>query len=647
MADVLWTPTPQRIERTYLHRFVRTAPGAPSTYQDLWEWSIDDLSGFWAKVWADCGVIAATPYTQVHGELRMPGTRWFTGARLSFAENLLRRRDSAIALIGTGEGRGDEAVTYAELYRRVARAQRGLAELGVGAGDRVAGLLPNCVEAVVLMLATSALGAVWSSCSPDFGPLGVVDRFGQIRPKVLAIADGYRYNGKTHPMAVKIGAVLERIDGIEHIVVVDFASVLTAVEHPSVIAYEALLDHHAAPVEFTQTPPDHPLYILYSSGTTGPPKSIVHGVAGTLVSHLREHRLHVDLHSGEGHGQDVLFWFTTCGWMMWNWLVSALACGATIVLYDGSPVYPGPDVLWRLAERTGTTHFGASPRFFSTCERAGLVPSAVADLHRLRAVLSTGSPLLPEQFDWVYANVRSDLQLASISGGTDIIGCFAAGVPILPVRRGELQARALGMAVEAWDANGKPVVGERGELVCTRPFPSMPIGFWGDEGGSRYHDAYFAEHPGVWTHGDFIEIRPTGGIVIYGRSDTTLNPGGVRISTSEIYRAIEGLPGIADSIVVARPAGGDVEVVLCVQLADGVELDDQLNHLIRATIREQTTPRHVPHHVFAVPAIPYTINGKKVEKAVLAMITGKPVENREALANPDALDAYAKLPFPD
>jgi acetoacetyl-CoA synthetase len=640
MADMLWTPSELHIERTHLHRFMRTAPGVPSTYQDLWEWSIDDLAGFWTKVWADCGVITAKPYTQVHGELRMPGTDWFTGARLNFTENLLRRRDDLAALIGVGEGRADDVVTYAELYRQVARAQRGLVDLGVGIGDRVAGFLPNSVETVVLALATWALGAVWSSCSPDFGPMGVIDRFGQIRPKVLAVADGYRYNGTTYPMKAKIDAVLKSIDSIEHVVIVELANIRTPLEHRSVTSYAALCNHDAAEVEFIHTAPDHPLAILYSSGTTGAPKSIVHGVAGTLVTHLKEHRLHTDLHAG-----DVLFWFTTCGWMMWNWLVSALASEATIVLYDGSPTYPAPDALWRLTQRAGVTHFGTSPRFLSACERAGLVPSAVADLGRLRAVLSTGSPLIPEQFDWVYANVTPDLQLASVSGGTDLIGCFCGGVPILPVRRGELQARVLGMAVEAWDADGKPVVGEKGELVCTRPFPSMPIGFWNDEDGSRYRDAYFRQYPGVWTHGDFIEIRSHGGVVIYGRSDTTLNPGGVRIGTTEIYRAIEGVPEVADSIVVGRPVAGDIEVVLCVQLADGAQLDEKLIHKIRTTIREQTTPRHVPRHVFAVPAIPYTINGKKVEKAVLAMLTGMRVENRDALANPDALDAYAELRF--
>ncbi|MGH8929560.1 MAG: acetoacetate--CoA ligase, partial [Egibacteraceae bacterium] len=468
MVDVLWTPTGQQVEATLLHRFMRSSPGAPTTYEDLWQWSISDLAAFWAKVWHDCGVIASRDYDEIHGALRMPGTEWFVGARLNFAENLLRHRGDRLAIFAAGEGRDDETVTYAQLYGLVARARHGLADLGVGPGDRVAGFLPNAVEAVVLMLATSALGAVWSSCSPDFGPGGVVDRFGQIRPKVLAVADGYRYNGKTHSLGEKIDAVLARIDTVEHVVLVGFAGTGTRVDHPSVIGYEALLDNGQRKVTFAATPPDHPLYVMYSSGTTGAPKSIVHGVAGTLVTHLKEHRLHVDLQGG----RDVVFWFTTTGWMMWNWLVSALASEVTIVLYDGSPAYPGLDTLWRLAERARITHFGTSPRFLSTCAKAGLVPCEVADLSRLSAVLSTGSPLSPEQFDWIQACVSGDVPIASVSGGTDLIGCFAGAVPTLPVRRGELQARSLGMAVEAWDAAGKPVVGEKGELVCTQPFPT-------------------------------------------------------------------------------------------------------------------------------------------------------------------------------
>jgi acetoacetyl-CoA synthetase len=409
-----------------------------------------------------------------------------------------------------------------------------------------------------------------------------------------------------------------------------------------VVPYESLVDNRADAIDFVQLPFDHPVYILYSSGTTGPPKSIVHGAGGTLVKHLVEHRLHTDLHPG-----DAQFWFTTCGWMMWNWLVSALASEATIVLYDGSPAYPDIDTLWSLAERAGVTHFGTSPKFLAVNQKAGARPADLADLSRMRSLLSTGSPLNPDQFDWVYEQVKEDVHLASVSGGTDLIGCFAAGAPILPVRRGELQCRGLGMAVEAWDADGNPVVGQKSELVCTKPFPSMPVGFWNDPDGSQYRQAYFELNPGVWTHGDFIEIRPEGGVITYGRSDTTLNPGGVRIGTAEIYRAIEAIPGIVDSIVVGRPVAGDIEVVLCVRLADDVELDEALRNRIRDRIRAETTPRHVPAHVFEVRDIPYTISGKKVEKAVRQVIAGEPVKNRDALANPEALDEYADLPFPE
>jgi acetoacetyl-CoA synthetase len=490
------------------------------------------------------------------------------------------------------------------------------------------------------MLAATSLGAVWSSCSPDFGPLGIVDRFGQIRPKVLCTVDGYRYNGKAHSLEAKIGAVLAEIPEIAAVVLADFAGLSVTVDHPDVVPYDDLLAHDAAEPRFTQLPFDHPLYVMYSSGTTGKPKSIVHGQGGTLLTHMKEHRLHTDILRG-----DTVFWFTTCGWMMWNWLVSALACEAAIVLYDGSLSHPDVSTLWRLADRAGATHFGTSPKFLAACEQAGFRPGEVVDLARVRTVASTGAPLNPEQFDWVYANVADDIQLASVSGGTDLLGCFVGSVPTAPVRRGELQGRVLGMAVEAWDDQGEPVIGEKGELVCTKPFPSMPIGFWDDPDGSRYHDAYFAEHAGVWTHGDFIEIREHGGVVIYGRSDTTLNPGGVRIGTAEIYRAVDTAAEVVDSIVVGRAVDGDVEVVLCVKLVEGAELGDELAGRLRGTIREATTPRHVPRHVFAVADIPYTISGKKVEKAVRSVIDGEPVDNRDALANPEALDLFADLPF--
>ena len=642
MDDVLWTPSKERVDATHLHRFGLAAPGAPTTYEALWQWSVDDLEGFWSRVWEDAGVVASQGYDKILGSDAMPGAEWFPGARLNYAQNLLRRRDDSIALIGAGEGRDDETVTRAQLHLRVAAAQAGLRRLGVGPGDRVAAFMPNAVETVVVMLATTALGAVWSSCSPDFGVQGVVDRFGQIAPKVLLTADGYRYAGRTFSLADKVAQVCAALPELEAVVVVDYAGVGLAIPGQTVVGYDALLGNDATEVSFEQVAPGHPLFIMYSSGTTGVPKSIVHGHGGTLLQHLKEHRYHVDLHAD----RDVLFWFTTCGWMMWNWLVSALASDVTVVLYDGSPTSPAPDALWQLAQRTGVTHFGTSPKFLAACENAGLVPRESVDLSRLSAILSTGSPLIPEQFDWVYANVGEDLQLASISGGTDLIGCFAGGAPTLPVRRGELQCRMLGMAVEAWDDSGAPVIGKKGELVCVKPFPSMPVGFWNDEDGSRYRAAYFDQNPGVWTHGDFVEIRPTGGVVIYGRSDTTLNPGGVRIGTAEIYRALEPVDEVVDAIAVGRPVDGDVEVVLCVVLAAGADLNDELATRIRTTIRERTTPRHVPRHVFAVSDIPYTISGKKVEKAVRDTITGAAVHNRDALANPASLDEYSLLSFP-
>ena len=638
MDEIIWEPDREALEHTLLERFRASAPGAPAGYDELWRWSTSDLAGFWGKVWDDCGVLASRAPQAVMGEPRMPGTAWFAGAELNVAENLLRRRGDAIALVGAGEGRDDEVVTADDLRTRVARVQQALADLGVGPGDRVAGFMPNSVETVVLVLAALSLGAVWSSCSPDFGAMGVVDRFGQIRPKVLCTVDGYRYNGRTHRLADKVDRVLAEIDSIQHVVLVDFVGEPAELAHPSVIAYERLAAGGPAEPRFAELPADHPLYIMYSSGTTGVPKSIVHGAAGTLVKHLCEHQLQSDVRPG-----DVVFWFTTCGWMMWNWLVSALASEAAVVCYDGSPAHPDLGALWRLAERHGITHFGGSPKLLAANAQAGAVPRELADLSRLRVLASTGSPLMPEQFDWAYGNVKDDMLLASISGGTDIIGSFAGGAPILPVRRGELQARMLGMAVEAWDERGGPVVGAKGELVCTKPFPSMPLGFWNDPDGSRYRATYFEANPGVWTHGDFVEIRPHGGVVIYGRSDTTLNPGGVRIGTAEIYRAVEQIPEILDSIVVGRPAGGDVEVVLCVKLAAGTAFDDAFVDRLRDAIRTATTPRHVPRHVFAVSDVPYPRSGKKVEKAVAQLVAGETVDNREALANPDVLDEYARL----
>ena len=630
MSDIIWQPSADRIAAANITAFARRIPGSPSTYADLWQWSIDHRGEFWQAVWDDGGVIASRAADRPVGVEAMPGTQWFPGARLNFAENLLRRDDDTTAIVFASETTSPSEITWAELHDRVGRAANGLRRLGIGAGDRVAALLPNGPEAVIGLLATASLGAIWSSCSPDFGPLGVIDRFGQIEPRVLLAVPGYHYQGQDHDVTATVARAVATIPSIEQVVLVggDDRTLTGA------ISWDALLAE-PGPLEFAQLPFDQPLAILYSSGTTGKPKSIVHGAGGTLLKHLSELRLHSDLKAG-----DRVFWFTTCGWMMWNWLVSGLAVGATIVLYDGSPSHPSLERLWRLAADVGITHFGVSPRFLAANASAGIVPRGVADLSAMRFLGSTGAPLNPDQFDWVYRNVKADVQLASISGGSDIVGCFALGMPTLPVRRGELQARALGTAVEAWDASGRSVIGHKGDLVCTRPFVSMPVGFWQDPGGIRYREAYFAAFPGVWTHGDFIEIRPEGGVVIYGRSDTTLNPGGVRIGTAEIYRAVETMPEIADSIAVGRDIGGDIEVVLFVVPSPGITLDDDLIARIKGRIRDETSPRHVPRRVLAVSAVPYTISGKKVEKAVRAMVAGEEVSDRSALANPEALEEY-------
>jgi len=633
VTEILWEPSPDRVNSTHLAAFMKRH--GFDDYADLWQWSIEDRSAFWQAVWDDGDVIASVSSDRAIGVEAMPGTEWFPGARLNFAQNLLRRSDDGVAVIAVNESGERRDVTWAELNGLVARAQTGLLSLGVTPGDRVAALVPNGLEALVAMLATTATGALWSSCSPDFGPLGVIDRFGQIEPKVLITVDGYRYNGSVHLVGETVGAALDAIPALDAVVMID--NVGAGVETggtPSLPWEEFTVAGPDLPT-FAQLPFDQPAFILYSSGTTGPPKSIVHGAGGVLLKHLTELRLHSDVRR-----DDRVFWFTTCGWMMWNWLIGALAAEASVVLYDGSPGYPDLGTLWRMAADTGVTHFGASPKFLATNANAGLIPRTEADLSSIRWLGSTGAPLNPEQFDWVYENVGDDIQLASVSGGTDIVGCFALGVPVLPVRRGELQGRALGCAIEAWNEAGDSVIGQTGELVCTAPFPSMPVSFWRDPNGDRYRRAYFEENPGVWTHGDFVEIRPEGGVVIYGRSDTTLNPGGVRIGTSEIYRAIETMPEIEDSVVVGRGANGDVEVVLFVVLAAGHTLDADLEAAIRSRIRHETSPRHVPTRIAAVSAVPYTLSGKKVEKAVRAVISGEHVANRDALANPEALDDY-------
>jgi acetoacetyl-CoA synthetase len=611
-------------------------------YAALYRWSVEAPEAFWRSVWDFCGIVAETRGERVALHLeRMPGTAWFPEARLNFAENLLRRNDDSPAMIFQGEERVQRTLSHAELCAAVSRLRETLREWGVGPGDRVAGYLPNLPEAVIAMLAATSLGAIWSSCSPDFGVRGVVDRFGQIAPKVLFSADGYFYNGRTHDALERLAEIRAKIPSVERVVVVPYTREQPDTGGvPGAVSFgEALARHAPGEITYERFPFDHPLYILYSSGTTGPPKCIVHGAGGTLIQHLKEHQLHADVKP-----DCRLFYFTTCGWMMWNWLVSGLASGATLLLYDGSPFHPDGNVLFDFADRAAMNVFGTSAKFIDAVAKAGLEPAQTHDLASLSAMLSTGSPLVPESFDFVYAAIKRDLCLSSISGGTDIVSCFVGGNPIAPVWRGEIQTRGLGMKVEIFDEAGQSVRGEKGELVCTKPFPAMPVGFWNDADGSRYRAAYFEKYPGAWCQGDFAEITERDGVVIYGRSDAILNPGGVRIGTAEIYRQVEQLPEVVEGLVIGQEWEGDVRVVLFVRLRDGCELDDVLVDRIRDQVRRNATPRHVPARVVQVADIPRTKSGKIVELAVRSVVHGQPVANREALANPETLDLYADIP---
>jgi acetoacetyl-CoA synthetase len=657
-AGPVWTPSPARAARANQTRFlawVRTGvPGAGpvSDVPSLYRWSVTHPEAFWPAVWDFCGVVAEDrpgepPWEAVGVGLdRMAppdpvlGPRWFPGARLNFAENLLRFGDDREALVFWNEAGRQAALTYRELRLAVGAVAAALRADGLAAGDRVAGYLPNLPQTVVAMLATASLGAVWSSCSPDFGVNGVYDRFGQIRPRVLIAADGYRYAGKRIDLVPRVREIRERIPAIERVVLVPYTE---ARPEPGGIPGAVRWDEWIAQgsdraLSFARLPFDHPLYIMYSSGTTGLPKCMVHGAGGTLLQHLKELVLHTDLGR-----DDRIFYFTTCGWMMWNWLVSSLAVGATVVLFDGAPLAP-PPVLWTMAERERVTVFGTSAKYLALAEKEGLRPGRSHDLAPLRAVLSTGSPLAPTSYDYVYREIKSDLHLASISGGTDIISCFALGDPTGPVWRGELQTRGLGMAVEVFDPAGRPVRERDGELVCTRPFPSMPVAFWDDSDGAKYRGAYFEHYPGVWRHGDWARLTSHDGLIILGRSDATLNPGGVRIGTAEIYRQVEQLPEIVESLVVGQEWEGDVRVVLFVRLRAGLRLDETMQDRIRRQIREHATPHHVPRKIIQVDDIPRTISGKITELAVREVIHGRPVRNLDALANPAALELFRGLP---
>ena len=645
-ADLLWTPSESRLTQSRLQDFMgyleTQGQGSYEDYGALHQFSVVKRENFWSALWDYTDIVAEQKGAVVaENSDTFPcqpdaGVRWFPEARLNFAENLLRYRDDRPALISRLENGQRRVVTYEQLHTHVAGLAASLRALGVGPGDRVAGFMPNVIETVEAMLATTSLGAIWSSCSPDFGINGVLDRFGQIQPKVLFAADGYFYNGKVCDSLERLAAISDAIDTLEQVVVIPVVSDQPDCSGLSkAVLWEDFLDSSAAEINFAQLPFDHPLFIMYSSGTTGMPKCIVHGAGGTLIQHLKEHQLHVDLSR-----EDVMFYFTTCGWMMWNWLVSGLASGAALVLYDGSPFAQDGLSLLKAIEVEKISIFGVGAKYLAALEKAGIVPRDEVDLASLKTILSTGSPLSHESFRYVYKEFKADICLSSISGGTDILSCFVGGSPILPVHVGEIQAPGLGMAVEIWSDVGEPLLEGKGELVCTKPFPSMPIGFWNDTDGELYRQAYFNHWANVWAHGDYGEVTPSKGYIIHGRSDAVLNPGGVRIGTAEIYRQVERLEEVQESIVVGQEWDNDVRVVLFVVLTSGTVLSDNLRARIANAIRENTTPRHVPAKILEVPDIPRTLSGKIVELAVRNAIHGQPIKNTDALANPEALEAF-------
>ena len=642
--DILWQPSKERIARSNVSAFIklinkRWQAGVADSFA-LYEWSISQPEQFWLSVWDFCGVIAQSRGERVLVDgHKMPGAQWFPDAKLNYAQNLLRRRDDETAMVFWGEDKVRRRMTFAEVYDAVSRTAQALSAAGVKEGDRVAAFMPNMPETIIFMLAAASMGAIWSSCSPDFGVQGVLDRFGQIEPKILFAVEGYYYNGKFIDTLPRVAEIVKQLPSLARAVIVSYTRDPNI---PSMRNSMHLRDfvhpYRGKDIEFRQLPFNHPLCILYSSGTTGVPKCIVHGAGGTLLQHLKEHQLHTDLKSG-----DRLFYFTTCGWMMWNWLASGLASGATLLLYDGSPFYPGPRVLFDYADEEGMTVFGTSAKYIDALNKAGAKPLETHALASLKTMTSTGSPLVAESFDYVYRAIKKDLLLASISGGTDIVSCFVLGNPVLPVHRGEIQCRGFGLDVHVFDDDGESVIASKGELVCVSPFPSMPIYFWNDTSGAKYRAAYFERFPGIWCHGDYMELTARGTCVIYGRSDATLNPGGVRIGTAEIYRQVEQLDEVVESLVIGQDWDNDVRVVLFVRLRDDLTLEESLAKKIKEQIRRNTTPRHVPSKVIQVADIPRTKSGKIVELAVRNVVHDNPVKNLEALANPEALEHFRDI----
>ena len=642
MSEILWQPDDERIQRSQMFRFLQSVNETFSlqlnTYLELHQWSVQELETFWEYYRTYSGIQFSQPPDKILSTRSMPGARWFEGAELNYAQNLLTGPADKTAIISQVEGRSLTTLSYYDLAQQVKRFGAALLQLGIQPGDRVAGFMPNIPETVIAMLGATAIGAVWTSCSPDFGSQGLKDRFGQVEPSVLVCADGYFYNGKSFSVLETVNALVHEAKHLKHVVVVPFMDPTmdpTRVEFSENSLWNDFLNVDPSGFRYQPFAFSHPLFIMYSSGTTGLPKCIVHGAGGTLLQHHKEHALHTDIGP-----EDVVFYYTTCGWMMWNWLASVLAQQATIVLYEGSPGFPDLYTLWDLIDEAGITVFGTSPKFLSQNIKDKIVPSQRSDFPTLRTILSTGAPLDEECFRWVYRSVKADLQLSSISGGTDIISCFMLCNPMLPVRCEEIQCPGLGMDVVSLDSKGHPVLNQKGELACRSPAPSMPVSFWDDPDGSKYSEAYFEKTPGIWLHGDYVEVRDSGGVIVYGRSDATLNPGGVRIGTAEIYRIVESLEEVLDSLVIGVDENNDLQVLLFLVLKNGQDLDADLKLKIQQTLRREASPRHIPHEMYSVGAVPKTLNGKKMELAVREIFQGTQTENRSSMSNPECLKDY-------